>query len=296
MPDREYELFFVCGHSRSGTTWVEKILDLHPQINCRGEFHLEILRQAYDTFVQRPWHLASSGHMRQVAEACFEATVRTTLHAVWRRRPQARWIGDRTPRPLRPLIAGAPHILMVRDGRDVAVSYTIHQIRTDGLEMQTPWVKKLFAEDQQALSDNPHHFEEHPERLFRDERWTRHVAAKWGRRCRNDLQTVDRFHAGELDGRTLICRYEDLRADAETERARLYRFLELDPAEAAPLEEGKQTAPGLEHDPVGKNRKGIVGDWRNFAVGKTGETFRTIFKEEAGEELIRLEYERDANW
>jgi hypothetical protein len=35
------QLFFIGGAPRSGTTWVQQILDLHPEISCRGEalFH-----------------------------------------------------------------------------------------------------------------------------------------------------------------------------------------------------------------------------------------------------------------
>ncbi len=31
------QLFFVGGAPRSGTTWVQQILDLHPEVSCRGE-------------------------------------------------------------------------------------------------------------------------------------------------------------------------------------------------------------------------------------------------------------------
>jgi hypothetical protein len=40
------QLFFVGGAPRSGTTWVQELLDLHPDISCRGEalFHQDLAR------------------------------------------------------------------------------------------------------------------------------------------------------------------------------------------------------------------------------------------------------------
>src|SRR6059058_5661183 len=51
----QHELFFVRGHPRSGTNWVGALLNLHPQINCFGEFHFEDIRNAIDTLQAQPW-------------------------------------------------------------------------------------------------------------------------------------------------------------------------------------------------------------------------------------------------
>jgi len=297
MDQAEYKFFFVCGHSRSGTTWLEKVLDLHPRLNCTGEFHLEVVRHGFDQFVRRRWHLAHAEPMRSIAEECFAETVRRCLMSVAERKHGADWIGDRTPRPLRPLVPGAPHILMVRDGRDVAVSYMIHQMRTNGLDVRKEPFRTMLERDVRALRDDPDHFESHPERLVRHPGWVRHVARKWARRTGRDLDAVERFEKGELDGTATMVRYESLRSDPETERTRLYEFLGVDPGEAAPLSSESGTNPGLaRHDPGGKARKGVVGDWRTFAVGRHGRRFKRIFKEEAGEMLVRLGYERDRDW
>lgn len=293
-PDR-YNFFFVCGHSRSGTTWLAKVLDLHPRIKCRGEFHFEVLRSGFDEFLGRKFHLAHRGPMRDLAEQCFQDTLRRLMacESGRRRKPDARWLGDRTPRPLKALLPGCPHIYMHRDGRDVAVSYTIHQLRTSGMDAsREPWGREL-APLRQAVRDNPRFFKQHPERLFENEAWTRHVAAKWNRRLTNDLAEADRMKAaGE---RVRIYRYEDMRRDPDLVRADMYRFLDLDPAEAAPLE--GRTAAGLPaENPSGKDRKGDVGDWVNYAVGPSADRFRRAFKQEAGPLLIRLGYEEDQNW
>ena len=32
-------VFFVCGAPKSGTTWLQHILDAHPEVTCSGEGH-----------------------------------------------------------------------------------------------------------------------------------------------------------------------------------------------------------------------------------------------------------------
>ena len=33
----ERQLFFIGGAPRSGTTWLQLLLDCHPEVSCRGE-------------------------------------------------------------------------------------------------------------------------------------------------------------------------------------------------------------------------------------------------------------------
>ncbi|MCB9844387.1 MAG: sulfotransferase [Phycisphaeraceae bacterium] len=297
MTTRDYKLFFVCGHARSGTTWLQRVLDLHPGINCRGEFHFEVVRKAFDTFTTRPWHLTSKEPLKSVAEQGFCDMVRKVMLALADRKPEAEWIGDRTPRPLRALIPGTPHVLMVRDGRDVMVSFTIHQMRTQGIEIQAPRWQKRLGEDIEALRADPDHFKNHPERLFADEQWVRFTAERWVRRCTHDLQAIEEFRTGVHAGTAILVRYEDLWRTPDAERARIYRFLELDPADALPLEAGRETTPGLNRDDHGaKDRKGEMGDWKTYAQGEVGQRFRQIVKESAGDMLVRLGYEKTHDW
>lgn len=48
------QLFFVGGAPRSGTTWVQHMLDSHPDVSCRGEGHfLHFLAEPMGALVQR---------------------------------------------------------------------------------------------------------------------------------------------------------------------------------------------------------------------------------------------------
>jgi len=73
----------------------------------------------------------------------------------------------------------------------------------------------------------------------------------------------------------------------------MYLFLGLDPGEAAPISAETGTAPGFaREDPGAFFRHGAVGDWKRYFTDDT----RRWFKEGAGELLVELGYERDANW
>ena len=62
--------------------------------------------------------------------------------------------------------------------------------------------------------------------------------------------------------------------------------------EAASFEQLSGGRSKGEEDSSSFYRKGVAGDWRNHFT----EEDRRVFKEEAGELLIRLGYERDLDW
>src|SRR4029077_20089502 len=39
---RSKQIFFIGGAVKSGTTWLQLLLDTHPDVSCRGESHLSV--------------------------------------------------------------------------------------------------------------------------------------------------------------------------------------------------------------------------------------------------------------
>lgn len=172
------------------------------------------------------------------------------------------------------------HILLLRDPRDIVVSYTF-------FVMREPW---------------HHHHKYYTETLKSDEE--RMMATICGfNRC----DTADRPLASiqeRFDGfirwlggpSTLVCRFEDLvgprgGGDGEKQLAEIRRigdFVER------PLtrEQAQQIAQKMYSKASLTYRKGMIGDWRNHFT----ETHRRVFKEVAGDILIRLGYEKSSNW
>lgn len=290
--------FFMRGHPRSGTNWLGAILNLHPQVYCHGEFHLEDIRFAIDLLQAKPWQTTGREPVRTLLDECFHDMVRRVLLTLKPRKPMAVWIGDRTPRGLRPLLPDSPVIWIIRDGRDVLVSWTFHVLRQPDHVQHVvipDALKASMATQIAAFRADPNHFATNPRELLANEGWVRFIAKRWGDWAAADLKNKRAIEAGEVRSTLYTVRYETLHEETEAERGRIYRFLGLDPSMADPLSgESKTTAGFGREDPLSFYRKGEVGDWRTYFAPNEHAT--RWFKESAGQALIDLEYEKDDAW
>lgn len=289
-------LFFLRGHPRSGTNWVGALLNLHPEINCTGEFHFEELRRATDSLKGQCWHIVGQEPAATQLELGLQDTVRRTMLAFRDKKPAATWIGDRTPRPLRPLIPGAPNIVIVRDGRDVLVSWTYHVLRQKPEIVSAvvpPRFRERFGRAAAEFQADRERYRRDPAALLADEEWVRHAARTWGDWVVRDRAAAGLFKTGELDGTVHFVGYEALHADTQGQRREIYGFLGLDPQRAAQLSPQNRTSAGFGREDTGSFfRHGVVGDWKTYAT----DSMRRCFKEAAGPALVELGYEKDLNW
>lgn len=282
---RRYNIFFLRGHMRSGTNWCARLLNLHPRITVRGEFHLELIARAVGRFTTETWSMGSKEPLRSSARDLLKDFVRSSIATLAEENPDAEWLGDQTPAPIEPMLDGARHIVMVRDGRDVLVSWTFHQLRHGGPPSEP--LRSELAPLREAFQRDPTHFKRHPEQLLSVEPWVRSEARHWKSYIREHAETIARADSGEIDARILMVRYEDLHADTELWRRRMYELLEVDPDEAGAISARTRTTAGFDHDdPTQFNRRGQVGDWKNYATDR----FLAWFEEEAGEELREWGY------
>lgn len=277
------EPFFLCGFGKSGTNWVGRLLNLHPEIRCDGEFHFQHFADAFEEFVKYPWQVGSRGPVREVARDGVERLIRDCLATLAAGHPGVRFVGDRSPRPLRELVRGAKTIYVYRDGRDVVVSYTFHHLRVGEAHHFPPALREGFERHQREFREDPGAMGPERPGLLGDEGWVRETARFWAWRVRQDLE-----HGAAVDTPTLLnVRYEDLHGDVGAWCRRMYGFLGADPARAAAPGGSTGTSAGFgREDPRSFNRKGEVGDWRRFADGPFG----VWVHEEAGDELRRLGY------
>lgn len=143
-------LFFVGGYPKSGTTWLQLLLDAHPDVSCQGEGHLafdftSLLHEAVSRQNQTI-QSKNASVMRGIAaypvfsseQADFLAAAAIVLSL---REPEkargAIAIGEKTPEnqlcfpQLAAWFPNAQMLHLVRDGRDCLVSAWFHNLRQD---------------------------------------------------------------------------------------------------------------------------------------------------------------------
>ena len=297
MDGRVNQIFFLCGHPRSGTHWMDNVLNRHPKVLIDGEYRFEACRRATDDITGKFWHAAFREPMKSEAERCFRDTVRRVVGSSGARKPGALWLGDRTPRCLDVYLKGAPHFLIIRDPRDVLVSWSHQEIKNAGHHYTTANFEPELGKFRAEFVKDPDFFKKNPETLLSSRRWVKTLAGRWRHHIRVDLENLRKIDTpledGGIPARVHVVRYEKIHADPEGERSRMYAFLGLDESEAEPLTEESRSKPGLKNeDPHHIYRRGQVGDWEKYFTPEA----REWFKEQSNDTLVELGYESDSNW
>lgn len=274
------QIFFVSGAPKSGTTWLQRMLDAHPEVVCSGEGHFveQIVRPLVKMKADFNAKLAMDSERvfegKPYYEPLTDAEVgplarSLILHVMGKRaqglKPKA--IGDKTPRythglaSLSALFPKARFVNIVRHPYDVAVSMLHHAFR-------------FGHEDALVLGTQTHHT------------MVSNSSNAW-----INAQTYVADFVAAQPGKLLQIRYEDLQADGAAVMAGVCRFLEVDDSaeviERALAESSFEKLSGRkagEENPRSFFRKGVVGDWKGRL---DGEALR-IINERCGE-LMRSE-------
>ncbi|MCZ6834454.1 MAG: sulfotransferase [Planctomycetota bacterium] len=251
----ERKIFFVTGCQKSGTTWVQRLLNSHPQIACGGEGHIA------DHLKPLAKKLIAEYNAKQVCRRDVDLEVNlgdadeiTILKLLSDRilaqylqreeKPDSiRAIGDKTPENaclpevLECLYPEAKFIHVIRDGRDAAVSGWAHLSRMGDSGYFTSFAEYAG--------------------YFATQHWSGYI-----RRMR--------AYAAKAPDRYLELKYEELHVNPREHMCRVMTFLGVD-ADMASLEQccrggsfeflskGRQRG---EEDRNSFFRKGVVGEWK----------------------------------
>jgi hypothetical protein len=280
--------FIVTGVTKSGTTWLQRMLDSHPQIACGGESKLNVFLtqlgpalRAYNEALQKTnakiykdeavYQEIGRAQAVAIMQYLFLDRLGAVRHAAAAAGKGAglKWIGDKDPdykRELTSWRAILPEMRMVsttRDGRDCYVSLWFH----------------LYPEREPLAAENRADF------LGR----IKGHAATW-----RDTMVKFQKDADDHPGRHFAIRYESLLEDAQGEMARLFEWFgcQADDATVAQVVASNTfsvasggRAPG-EADPRSFLRKGIAGDWKNHFDAECN----ALYCEVAGEALAAAGY------
>ncbi|HUN42743.1 MAG TPA: sulfotransferase [Acetobacteraceae bacterium] len=251
-------IFFIGGAMKSGTTWLQLLLNAHPEIACKGEGHIAnhlapLLAQSVDRHNQKIAHknkdvfneidgfpLYDRDDLAYLIGAALllpfaSATANKNLRA----------IGEKTPDNirhfdlLRTIFPNARFLQVIRDGRDCAVSAWFHNLRA------TPeWTLSTYP----ALSD---------------------YAAVFAQEWATDIAQAQAF-AASCPAACLTVRYESVLYDTAGVLRGILEFLGLDAAtdiiaqccEAARFERLSDGRARGTEDTASFFRSGTSGNWR----------------------------------
>jgi len=242
-------VFFLRGFQRSGTNWVCNLLNLHPDISCTGEFHLQEIHLTYTNILNRSKTLIGQNH--KIFTSNYNTFIKNTIIEYNKNK---RFVGDRTPCALdRLYLKDCKYILIIRDGRDIVVSWIYHLFRinhTFGEEMEN---KKLI------FHSNKSYFENNKKELLNNY-WVKKLAVGWNNRLKRDLIMVkSKISKNQI----MVIKYEDLITNTEIIRNEMYSFLGADPYKANKLT--NITKPGFKnHNANSHYRKGESNRWKLY--------------------------------
>ena len=251
----EKQLFFVGGAPRSGTTWVQQILDAHPEISCRGEGLFQkhfadpldgLLAARRDVLNTKNTALfAHTGGYPVPEPEDADMLLGTAMLLSFNRQASGkacRAIGEKTPENvffyprLRTLFPRAKLIAVARDPRDVLTSAWHFFHRPTAGEDESAAKFAFIRLALPSLNDG----------------------------ARAMIELADR-HPGDV----MIVTYESLSRSPHLVVSNMYRFLGV--ADAAPLVADSVARTAFASQAGGRSagaarngaflRKGVAGDW-----------------------------------
>lgn len=276
--------FFIRGYMKSGTNWLGNILNLHPEVHIRGEFHFHTIQAQFERMVKARHLYKGKNHelIEKLNVDAFEDSVRTIMSG-YMEQEGVTWVGDRTPELAWPLtLRDARYLYITRDPRDVVVSRAYHFMNKPDLEAHKEYISsEAVAPHFSKFSENPDYFRENPQHLLTSESFIRRTFAGWLRSKESEARAIS-----EAIAPIFSVRYEDLHSDVEAVRGNIYSFLDLDPSLASDL--GHKTQPGFSKEVANQfYRKGQVGDWANY----WNPLADSVAKEVLGKDLERFGYQ-----
>jgi hypothetical protein len=298
--------FFIFGHARSGTTLLTRLARLHPEVHCNYQAHFftrkPLLKSLVDSPEAEEWLMRKSNRWNQgrdLSPLVLRATADFIMESDAAREGKM-IVGDKSPsstihgqavRDMHAVYPDAKLIYIVRDGRDVLISERFRNFVEES--------KFLTSEDKRIISGlrlDPASFTEGRRSIF-TETFIRRVAKGW---VTNLTETED-------EGRRLFdenyfgMRYEDLLARPFAEMSKFWKFLGVkkinrsldkilrDEMSSNPDEEWQSKR---NEDIASFLPKGQAGNWARLFTEKD----KSVFKEVAGEMLIKWKYEKDLGW
>jgi len=274
------DLFFIIGVPKSGTTWMQYLLNGHPEIMCSGEGDYNIIIEGLKKIVNdyNSWiesankNIGTSNYIvfsQENLQYLFVTAVGLLLSNI-RKEQNIKCIGSKNPILIKELevhaslIPSSKFTHIMRDGRDVMVSAWFNNLRGNEKDTRTKWTD--FTS------------------------FVKFVVHQWI----SDIN-VARSFGQKYPDRYFELRYEDLHSDPDPMIRNILEFLGVDSSDSMinkcresglfnKLTKGRKRGS---EDRSKFFRKGIIGDWKNHFDNDSLE----FFMEHGGVLLGELGYE-----
>jgi hypothetical protein len=300
------EKFFIFGHARSGTTLLMRLARLHPEVHCNYQAHFftrqPLLKSLVDSPEAEEWLKRKSNRWNQGRDLS-PLVLRAAVDFIMERdaaKEGKHIVGDKSPsstihgqavRDMHAVYPDAKLVYIVRDGRDVLVSERFRNFVEES--------KFLTSEDKRIIEElkKDHSQFTNGSRSIFTEAFIHRVAKGW----------VINLQEMEEEGKRLFginyfaLRYEDLLEFPLEELTRLWKFLgvkKIDKSLSKQIKAEMESNPDEEWQ-TKRNEgiasflpKGNAGNWKSLFTVKD----KSLFKEVAGEMLVRWKYEKDLDW
>jgi LPS sulfotransferase NodH len=303
---------FIISAPRSGTTWLVRALNAHPdmyatELRAFGEYadlvqdegaaqpRLRITLDRYVDALQQAHSWEPLGSSRidvrdRLVGALYETIAQDALQQTGKdvfvdKITPYLGTSDRVATAIARRYPDAAVIMLLRDGRDVAVSGVMHWLtkRMSGTSLSEHQRRRQAFFLERAGTA--------PDRFF-----TETEIEEWARHWREPIDAV----TTHLREQALVVRYEDMSRDLATEIRRICERLgidtsprAIDPCVAESTFELMSGGRRRGEDAPGSHvRKGIVGDWQSYFTEADAAAFDRV----AGRTLIEQGYEPDARW
>ena len=300
------EKFFIFGHARSGTTLLMRLARLHPEVHCNYQAHFftrkPLLKSLVNSSEAEEWLTRKSNRWNQGHDLS-PLVLRATADFIMERdavREGKMIVGDKSPsstihgqavRDMYAVYPDAKLVYIVRDGRDVLVSERFRNFVEESkfLSNEDKHIIEVLQKDQTPFTNGT--------RSIFTETFIRRVAKGWVINLKETEDEGQRLYGKNYLG----LRYEDLLATPYSEMSKLWKFLGAKKVNKA-LE--KTIIAEMESNPdeewQAKRNEGIAaflpkgqaGNWQRLFTEKD----KSMFKEVAGEMLVRWGYEKDLTW
>jgi hypothetical protein len=300
------EKFFIFGHARSGTTLLMRLIRLHPEVHCNYQAHFftrqPLLKSLVNTPEAEEWLTRKSNRWNQGRDLS-PLVLRAAADFIMERdaaKEVKNIVGDKSPsstihgqavRDMHSIYPDAKLVYIIRDGRDVLISERFRNLVEESkfLKAEDKRVIKELRKDQTPFTNGT--------RSIFTETVIRRVAKGW----------VTNVQETEEEGKRLFgdhycsLRYEDMLEHPFDELTRLWKFLgvkKIDESLEEKIKAEMESNPDEEWQ-AKRNEgiasflpKGHAGNWERLFTARD----KSLFKEVAGEMLIKWNYEKDLNW